>query len=232
MLPASCLDNPEFIERCRQFRNRGYRFALDVDDSKLIHNAPVSVFEYLKFDAAFAHQDLHASDLTYIGDAGFGKIATGVGSYDMFNWLADRHFDLCDSHYLTARNPAFGKEPDLTRLKLLKLLHLVKEDGDTRAIEAIFREEPKLSYNLLRLVNSVAVGARTKISNFSQAIAILGRRQLQRWLQLLIYANNLGEGHAPNPLMQLTAARWCRNRTSPARATTPSWSVSSRCSTS
>ena len=105
------------------------------------------------------------------------------------------------------RNPNARKEPDLARLKLLKLLNLVKQDGDTREIEAIFREEPKLAFNLLRLVNSVAVGARTKISNFSQAIAILGRRQLQRWLQLLIYADNLAEANTPNPLMQLAAAR-------------------------
>ena len=60
---------------------------------------------------------------------------------------------------------------------------------------------------MLRLINSVAVGARTKISNFSQAIAILGRRQLQRWLQLLIYADNLADANTPNPLMQLAAAR-------------------------
>jgi EAL and modified HD-GYP domain-containing signal transduction protein len=125
----------------------------------------------------------------------------------MFGWLTEKKFDWCDSHFLTVRNPLAGPEPDLTRLKLLKLLNLVRQDGDTREIEGIFREEPKLSYNLLRLVNSVAVGARTRISNFSQAIAILGRRQLQRWLQLLIYADNLANGNAPNPLMQLAAAR-------------------------
>jgi EAL and modified HD-GYP domain-containing signal transduction protein len=125
----------------------------------------------------------------------------------MFDWLTHSEFYWCDSHFLSARTPLFGKEPDLTRLKLLKLLNIVSHDGDTHEIEGIFREEPKLSYNLLRLVNSVAVGARTKISNFSQAIAILGRRQLQRWLQLLIYANRLADGNAPNPLMQLAAAR-------------------------
>ena len=121
--------------------------------------------------------------------------------------MATKSFDYCDSHYLTTRNRSFGKEPDLTRLKLLKLLNIVKQDGDTREIEAIFREEPKLSYNLLRLVNSVAVSARMKISSFSQAIAILGRRQLQRWLQLLVYANNLADSNTPNPLMQIAAAR-------------------------
>ena len=30
---------------------------------------------------------------------------------------------------------------------------------------------------------------------------------MQRWLQLLIYANNLADGNTPNPLMQIAAAR-------------------------
>lgn len=77
----------------------------------------------------------------------------------------------------------------------------------TRARSNRFSAKSRSLYNLLRLVNSVAVGARTRISNFSQAIAILGRRQLQRWLQLLIYANNLAEGNSWNPLMQLAATR-------------------------
>ena len=93
-------------------------------------------------------------------------------------------------------------DADTTRLKLLKLLSLVVQDADTREIEEIFRQEPKLSYNLLRLVNSVAVGPKTPITGFNQAITVLGRRQLQRWLQLLIYANQFGQAGQPNPLLQ------------------------------
>ena len=207
VLPASCLENSRIVEQCRQHQCRGYRFGLHIDRPEIIRQVPLAVFDFLRFDAAFAHQEFGAAQLSYVNDAGFGKIATNVGSYEMFSWLSEKQFDFCDCHFLMSRNPNFGKKPDLTRLKLLKLLQLVKQDGDTREIEAIFREEPKLSYNLLRLVNSVAVGARTKIHSFSQAIAILGRRQLQRWLQLLIYANNLAEGNTPNPLMQLAAAR-------------------------
>lgn len=207
LVPSESLENKRTLDRCRFLHGQGHRFAVQIDDVTFIRQVPTGVISYLWFDASFARRDLSAIDLAYIQDAGLKKIATNVDSHEMFGWLCGRGFDWSDSHFLTARNPYSGKEPDLTRLKLLKLLNLVKQDGDTRAIEEIFREEPKLSYNLLRLVNSVAVGARTKISSFSQAIAILGRRQLQRWLQLLIYANNLADGNAPNPLMQLAAAR-------------------------
>ena len=207
MLQASSLDNAEAMGRCKKLRTQGYRIGLHIDSANLVQRAPLSAFNHVRLEAAYARQDFPATDLAYAGDAGLRKIATGVGTFEMFDWLISKGFEWCDSHFLTARTPLFGKEPDLTRLKLLKLLNLVIQDGDTHKIEEIFREEPKLSYNLLRLVNSVAVGARTKISNFSQAIAILGRRQLQRWLQLLIYANRLADGSAPNPLMQLAAAR-------------------------
>lgn len=207
VLPGSSLENPKTLERCKQLRTQGNRFGLQVDSADRLRKVPVALFDYLCLDASFARQVLSPADLSYAGDAGFQKIATNVSTHEMFRWLSDKGIDWSSSQFLSARDPQLGNEPDLTRLKLLKLLNLVKNDGDTREIEGIFREEPKLSYNLLRLVNSVAVGARTKISSFSQAIAILGRRQLQRWLQLLIYANNLDGGNAPNPLMQLAAAR-------------------------
>jgi c-di-GMP phosphodiesterase len=207
VLPAASLENAQIVAQCKLLRAKGHHFGLQMDNAELLHKMPVSAFDYARFDSAFVRMELSAGDLKYANDAGFRKIAANIGSHEMFGWLHEKGFEWFGSHFLTARNPLSSREPDLTRLKLLKLLNLVKNDGNTREIEDVFREEPKLSYNLLRLVNSVAVGARTKISNFSQAIAILGRRQLQRWLQLLIYANNLADGNAPNPLMQLAATR-------------------------
>lgn len=207
LLPSGCAEDEEVVMRCKQLRKQGRHIGLHLDRAEVLRHVPLAAFDYLRLDAAFARQGLAASDLSYVSDAGFRKIAANIASHEMFDWLSDQGFHWFDSHFLTKRKLQFGKEPDLTRLKLLKLFNLVQQDGDTREIEGIFREEPKLAYNLLRLVNSAAVGARTTISSFSQAITMLGRRQLQRWLQLLIYANNLADGNAPNPLMQLAAAR-------------------------
>ena len=75
-----------------------------------------------------------------------------------------------------------------SRALSLKLMQLVATDADTCEIEAIFRQEPVLAYHLLRLVNSLGVGVGRHISSFSQAILILGRQQLKRWLNLMLVA--------------------------------------------
>ena len=207
LLPSEAIDNAATLDRCKKLIDHGHHLGIQISDREVLRKIPLASFDHIGLSAAFAHDTLTGFDLAYLGNAGFRKIATDVNTHEIYDWLATKNFDLCQSAFMATRRATKGRQPDLARLKLLKLLSIVERDGDTREIEAIFREEPKLSYNLLRLVNSVAVGARTRISNFSQAIAILGRRQLQRWLQLLIYANNLTEGNTPNPLMQLAAAR-------------------------
>ena len=109
-----------------------------------------------------------------------------------------------DEYLLTSQN---GRHTaDTARSHLLHLLSLIAEDASTGELEAIFRQEPKLAYALLRLVNSAAVAPRVPITCFGQAINLLGRRQLQRWLQLLVYADP-DNGQRPNPLLQKAAAR-------------------------
>lgn len=75
-----------------------------------------------------------------------------------------------------------------SRALSLKLMQLVATDADTCEIEAIFRHDPVLAYHLLRLVNSLGMSTGRHISSFSQAILILGRQQLKRWLNLMLFA--------------------------------------------
>lgn len=130
---------------------------------------------------------------------------TGLRSRTDFSWAAAHQCALMTSEYLFHRSPLCHKA-DMLRGRLLKLLTLIAADADTSEIEEIFRHEPKLAYGLLRLVNSAALGLRSPIASFSQAITLLGRQQLQRWLQLLVYADP-NDGQHPHPLLLQAATR-------------------------
>jgi hypothetical protein len=75
-----------------------------------------------------------------------------------------------------------------SRAHALQMVQLVAADADTHEIEALLRRDPTLSYNLLRLVNSLGMGTGRRITSFSQALLILGRQQLRRWLNLMLFA--------------------------------------------
>jgi len=89
---------------------------------------------------------------------------------------------------------------------LVHLLQQAMSGADNAQIEATFKQAPELSYKLMRLVNSVGMGLRSPIASLSHALVILGQRQLQRWLQLLLFAHGSG-GASQNPLLGLAAAR-------------------------
>lgn len=79
----------------------------------------------------------------------------------------------------------------------LQLAQLVANEADTHEIEEVLRRDPTLSYQLLKLVNSLAVGVGHKVTSFSQAILILGRQQLRRWLNLMLFAARSDDLRSP-----------------------------------
>ncbi|WP_426211604.1 EAL and HDOD domain-containing protein [Massilia sp. TWP1-3-3] len=103
-----------------------------------------------------------------------------------------------------APNPA--PHDGSSRKRLMTLLGLLARDAETRELEALLKQDPALSYHLLKLANSAAFAHSTAITSFGQAISVLGRRQLQRWLQLLLYARQQADG-LPNPLLPIAALR-------------------------
>ncbi|MHA4870495.1 EAL and HDOD domain-containing protein [Duganella sp. PWIR1] len=133
-------------------------------------------------------------------------LATGMHSEARIADCAKAGFSWFAGDFALHPDPDCTQGDGTSRKRLLALLGLLARDADSRELEVLLKQDPALAYHLLKLVNSAAFALSSPIHSFGQAINVLGRRQLQRWLQLLLYARQQDDGLA-NPLLPLAAVR-------------------------
>ncbi|MDB5988634.1 MAG: signal transduction protein [Herbaspirillum sp.] len=144
---------------------------------------------------------------SWLGRAGIGwHLAEDVNDQNSFDICQQTGFRWFSGEYpLHASTQASRRDPT-SRMRLLRLLDMVACDVDSHEIESQMKHDPTLTYQLFKLVSSAAFGFNSTITNYTQALNLIGRRQLQRWLQLLLYARHASD-KSNNPLLPRAAAR-------------------------
>jgi EAL and modified HD-GYP domain-containing signal transduction protein len=199
---------PDIVARCRDLKAQGFTIALDdFVTYDAIYDPLLEIVEVVKIDLLQMDTVGLVKVVQHLKPWPVQLLAEKVDSAEQARFCMDLGFHLFQGYYFAKPVVLTGKRNDPSKLSLLKLLGLIQSEAETSKIEQEFKQNPTLSYNMMRLVNSVAMGTTNKISSLKQAIMLLGRRQLQRWMQLLLFT--LGDSNAefPTPLMQLAASR-------------------------
>jgi EAL and modified HD-GYP domain-containing signal transduction protein len=134
-------------------------------------------------------------------------LAEKVETLEEFRLCMELGFEYFQGYYFARPAILSGKKIAPSEMAILHLLELIGSDADNQAIEMAVKRDALISLNLLRLVNSRAAGASRRIESLSQALAQLGRRQLQRWLQILLYTSPGSKVELNSPLLQLATTR-------------------------
>jgi c-di-GMP-related signal transduction protein len=199
---------PEVIARCQALSALGFLLAADdVTEFKASALPLYSAVDIIKVDISRMETQRLQLLVTQLKPLGKKLLAKKVESVEQLNLCQELGFELFQGYYFARPSIISGKKLNPSQLVLLRLLSLIMEDAETTQIENAFKLEPGLAVNMLRLTNSVSCGLATRITSLRHAITLLGRRQIQRWLQLLIYTNPKDTAHGINPLLQLAATR-------------------------
>lgn len=92
----------------------------------------------------------------------------------------------------------------------MRLLELIsRAELDLRELERALKQEASICYRLLRYLNSPVFGFALEIKSVRHAMAILGERELRRWIRLVITVGVAEKGCSELVLMALTRARFC-----------------------
>jgi len=200
--------NPRIVGRLEELKRAGFAIALDdVVGLRPEIVASLGVFDILKIDLQALGMDRANALLKQLKGRPIRFLAEKVDEREQVEACLDMGFELFQGYYFAKPQLITGKRLSPAEATIMRLLGMLMTDADTRAIEGLLKQEPMLTMNLLRLTNSVGTGIRTRITSVSSALMVLGRRQLLRWLQLILFAGNKATVRQPTPLMQLAATR-------------------------
>jgi c-di-GMP-related signal transduction protein len=206
-LLETVLIDDEVVERCRQLKSIGYMLALDDIKHYSVHLEPLrGVVDVFKVDILHMTHDALTKIIGQFKEWPVKMLAEKVDDWKTAKHCHDLGFDLFQGYYFSKPIIITGKRLSHAELELIHLIGMVTNEAEAVEIETVFKRNPGLTFNLLRLTNTAASGSHKKITSVRHAILELGRRQLQRWLQMLLFANDK-DAIFPNPLLQLAATR-------------------------
>jgi len=199
---------PAVIARVIELKAHGFKFALDdvVADSDDVRKL-ISLVDVIKIDVQAVAAAALPALANQLKSPGKKLLAEKVETVEEFEQCLELGFEFFQGYYFARPAILSGKKIAPSELSILRVLELINSDADNSEIERTVKRDALLSLNLLRLVNTPAAGARARIDSLGQALTLLGRSQLQRWLQILLYAKPGGAVEFNSPLLQMATTR-------------------------
>lgn len=194
------------LERCLELKEKGFKLSLGDYFDYPVYDGLLKVFDYAKLDVDAVSNFEMNNAIGRLKEFGhIHRIAKGVNTLEAFGRAQEMNFHLVQGLFFTHSDAAKLGAANPQQTTLLVVLGQLLTDVDLPRIERAFNNEEELTANLLALVNSAAMGLSRKVDSLQQALVILGRRQLMRWVQVLLYSHsNLKNAQV---LLQMAAVR-------------------------
>lgn len=198
---------PEILARLDELKQAGYTLALDDFAGDVERSIELlERVDIVKVDVDQVDRAKLASIVEALREFPSRLLAEKVETHDQAQRCRDLGFDLFQGYFFARPRVMAGRKLSMSQLALLRVLSLLLQDADTGRLVDELKHQPALTVNILRIANAAALAPGHEVGSILQAVLALGRKQLQRWLQLLLYTDP-GSGQRASPLLLLAATR-------------------------
>jgi c-di-GMP-related signal transduction protein len=195
---------------CQRLKEAGYMIALDdfaIDDPR----APLTeVADIIKVDLKRTTPAECAAMIKRYGPWRCRMLAEKVETREEFVAASKAGFVYFQGYFFRRPEVLATHEVPANRINYVRMLQTVsKPELDPREIEDAIKSEASLCYRLLRYLNSAVFGFANEIHSVRHALAMLGEREVRRWVRLVV---TLAAGQGKSSELVLSAlvrARFC-----------------------
>ena len=190
------------IAACERLRAAGYLIALDDFVTNDPRASMAGSVDFIKVDFERTTAGERSELVKRHGSPRCRMLAEKVETREQFEKSLKDGFDYFQGY--------FFREIPANQVNYLRMLQAVaREEIDIRQLEGIIKGEASVLYRLLRYLNSPMFGMRNEIHSIRHALAILGEREIRRWIRLVALVSAGQQKTSDLVLSALVRAHFC-----------------------
>lgn len=202
----SVVFTPKVVDMCKNLKQAGYILALDDFVYSESWSPDFGFIDYVKIDVLTYDRETLASISTDLKKHQLKLIAEKVETREDFEYCRDLGFGLFQGYFFEKPSVIVTKSISPTQIVLIELYKLLSREAEFSLVEDVFKRNPELYFKLLKFINSARFYTARKITSIRQSLTLLGYRNMQKWVSLLLYSGE-GEDMKSSPLLEQAAIR-------------------------
>lgn len=198
------------IDAVKRLHKGGYRFALDDYDFDDKWDPLLPYVELIKVDVLEADmEEIRAKKDLKTKDYSGEWLAERIEDRDLLNLCVDMGFKYFQGYVLARPKEVLGNTIRGSSAITAEIIRLTSDpETPIDVISERVSQDPKLSMQLLKLINSPLVNLNREVSDLRQAITYLGIDLLKRWAMMIAFVANSAAPLEASRII-LTRAKCC-----------------------
>ncbi len=205
-VPADVVIDDALLERIDLIRSAGFELCLDDYGYKDPREGLLPLVQYAKVDFS-RHKSAELRKIARtLNEHQLTRVATRIENARGQRIFEQQEWHLALGYFFAHPEQVARNRPSMRRSRILELLGCIDEETSAEEIAKQLKRVPHLTMNVLSMANLVRDDAAQRIESVEQAVVMVGRDRLMRWLHLLLFASDDPNGLA-DPLCQLSSTR-------------------------
>ena len=178
--------DPDVMAAVERLKEAGYMIALDDFVMNDAREPLAEMADIIKVELKLTTVEQRTAMVKRYGPWKRRMLAEKVETQEEFVAAREMGFVYFQGYFFRRPEMISANEMPSNRLNYLRMLQAVSSpDLDMQRLEQLIKGEASICYRLLRYLNSPMFGFRNEIHSVKHGLAILGEREMRRWVRLV-----------------------------------------------
>lgn len=177
----------EIIEMCKKLKKSGVLIALDDFIFHKKFEPLIELADIIKIDFLATNNREKEFIVKKYAPRGIKFLAEKVETEEDFQNAVRWGYTYFQGYYFSKPTIIKGKDIPVNKVNCLNLINSINEiNPSIKNIAKVIEKDVSLSYEILKLVNSVAFSRTNKITSINQALVMIGLDEIKKWAYLVV----------------------------------------------